>query len=152
MFIILYFVTTFSETNLLQVSWGTKGSDKADELPSVSSSKYKDAEAVVEDRTQDQADVDAAFRETVTRVITKMETKEVSEKPTMDDENKTFRSRLVVMWVLSNAALTLAIENINGLPTTPDQQKLGNKQNTYFKIMLYTTFALTAIRFIGVCG
>jgi len=148
----LVFRHYFSEPNLLQVSWGTKGSDKADALPSVSSSKSKDAEAVVEDTTQVQADVDAAFKETVTRAITKVETKEVPEKPTMDDENKTFRTRLVAMWMLSNATLAIAIENINGLPTTSDQQKLAKKQSTYFEIILYSTFALAAIRFIGVCG
>jgi len=50
---------------------------------------------------------------------------------------------------LSNATLAIAIENINGLPTTSDEQKLAKKQNTYFEIILYSTFALAAIRFTG---
>ena len=152
MFIILYYVTAFSETNLFQVSWGTKGSDKADVLPSVSSSKSQNAEAVVADTTQVQADVDAAFKETVTRAITKVETKDVPEKPTMDDENKTFRTRLVAMWILSNATLAITIENINGLPTTSDQQRSSEKQEIYFGFILCSTVALVVIRFLGVCG
>ena len=152
MFIILYYVTAFSETNLFQVSWGTKGSDKADVLPSVSSSQSQNAEAVVEDTTQVQADVDAAFKETVTRAITKIETKVVPEKPTMDDENKKFRTRLVAMWILSNATLAITIENINGLPTTSDQQRSSEKQEIYFGIILCSTVALVVIRFLGVCG
>jgi len=139
---------------VFQVSWGTKGSDKADALPSVSSSKSKDAEAaVVEDKTQVQADVDAAFKETVTRAITKIDKKEVPEKPNMDDENKTFRTRLVAIWMLSNVTLSIAIENINGLTSTDvsaDQAKLHKKQNTYFSFILYSTFVLSAIRFTGV--
>ena len=54
-----------------QVSWGTKGSDKAEALPSVSS-KGKGEAAVVEDTAMVQEDVDAAFKETVTRAITKV--------------------------------------------------------------------------------
>jgi len=137
-----------------QVSWGTKGSDKADALPSISSSKSKDADvAVVEDKTQVQADVDAAFKETVTRAITKINQKEVPEKPNLDDQNKTFRTRLVSIWMLTNATLAIAIENVNGLASTDasaDQEKLHKKQNTYFSFILYSTFALSAIRFTGV--
>lgn len=139
-----------------QVSWGTKGSDKAEALPSISSEKTKDADApVVVDTTKVQEDVDAAFKETVTRAITKIETKEVPEKPTMDDQNKTFRTRLVAMWMLSNATLAIAIENLNGLPNqdrAQDEAHLMQKQNTYFGIILYSTFALAAVRFTGVCG
>ena len=138
---------------MFQVSWGTKGSDKADALPSVSSSKSKDADvAVVEDKTQVQADVDAAFKETVTRAVTKITQKEVPEKPNLDDQNRTFRTRLVAIWMLTNAALAIAIENINGLTTnaSADEIKLRKKQNTYFSFILYSTFALSAIRFIGV--
>jgi chitin synthase len=132
------------------VSWGTKGSDKAEALPSVKSS----AAAVVEDTTKPQEDVDAAFKDTVTRALTKTENKEVREKPTLDDENKTFRTRLVALWMLSNATLAIAIENINGVETpataAEDQLRLRRKQNTYFSIILYATFALAAVRFIGV--
>ncbi|TFK43571.1 glycosyltransferase family 2 protein [Crucibulum laeve] len=146
-------LNVYAFCNLHDVSWGTKGSDKAEALPSVSSKKGKDADTpVVEDTTKVQEDVDAAFKETVTRAITKIETKEVPEKPTMDDQNKTFRTRLVAAWMLSNAALAIAIENINGLPNTDlakDEQDLQKKQNTYFGFILYSTFALAAVRFTG---
>jgi chitin synthase len=137
------------------VSWGTKGSDKAEALPSVSSSKSKDADApVVNDTHKMQEDVDAAFKETVTRAVTKISVKEVPEKPTMDDENKTFRTRLVACWMLSNAGLAIAIENLNGLPNVndaeADQEHLRDKQNFYFAVILYSTFFLAAVRFIGV--
>lgn len=147
-------LNVYAFCNLHDVSWGTKGSDKADALPSVSSSKTKDADApVVEDTTKIQEDVDAAFKETVTRAITKIETKEEIEKPTMDDQNKTFRTRLVAMWMLTNATLAIAIENINGLPSDnvqDDKDSLARKQNFYFAVILYSTFGLSAVRFIGV--
>ncbi|KIK65305.1 glycosyltransferase family 2 protein [Collybiopsis luxurians FD-317 M1] len=147
-------LNVYAFCNLHDVSWGTKGSDKAEALPSVSSSKTKDADApVVEDTARVQEDVDAAFKETVTRAITKVETKEVVEKPTMDDENKTFRTRLVAFWMLSNAALAIAIETLNGLPSSDSVQAnedlLEKRQNIYFEVILYSTFVLAFVRFCG---
>lgn len=67
------------------MSWGTKGSDKAEALPSVSSKKSKeDQPAVVDDVTRVQEDVDVAFKETVQRAVTKVKSDDVVEKPTVD--------------------------------------------------------------------
>jgi chitin synthase len=140
-------LNVYAFCNLHDVSWGTKGSDKAEALPSVSSSKGKGEEAaVVQDTERVQEDLDDTFRETVNRAVSKLDVKEVPEKPSMDDENKTFRTRLVVFWMLSNAGLAMAIENLNGLSTNnaaTDQQELQKKQNIYFAFILYSTFGLT---------
>ncbi|KAI0268233.1 chitin synthase [Gloeopeniophorella convolvens] len=147
-------LNVYAFCNLHDVSWGTKGSDKAEALPSVSSSKGKnEGAAVVQDTERVQEDLDAVFKETVTRAVTKIEVNEVPEKPSMDDENKTFRTRLVACWMISNAALAVAIENINGLPNdndpNADEAHLRTKQNDYFAFILYSTFALSAVRFAG---
>ncbi|KAH8106018.1 glycosyltransferase family 2 protein [Cristinia sonorae] len=146
-------LNVYAFCNLHDVSWGTKGSDKAEALPSVSSKKGKGAEtAVVEEATKNKEDLDAAFKETVTRAITKLEVKEVPEKPTMDDENKTFRTRLVSFWMLSNALLAVTVENINGLPSSnpaQDEADLRKKQNFYFSLILFSTFGLALVRFLG---
>jgi chitin synthase len=147
-------LNVYAFCNLHDVSWGTKGSDKAEALPSVSSKKGKDSEqAVVEDTTREQGDLDDQFKETVQRAVTKLVVKEVVEKPTLDDQNKTFRTRLVSVWMLSNAVLAIAIENINGLTSASeaaaDEAALRTKQNLYFAIILYSTFGLSMVRFIG---
>ncbi|RDX53649.1 chitin synthase [Lentinus brumalis] len=146
-------LNVYAFCNLHDVSWGTKGSDKAEALPSVSSKKAKDADtAVVEDTTRNKEDLDAAFKDTVTRALTKLDTKEVIEKPTMDDENKTFRTRLVASWMLSNAGLAVAIQSLNGLGTgneEADEATLEKRQNIYFAVILYSTFGLALVKFIG---
>lgn len=140
--------------NLHDVSWGTKGSDKAEALPTLKSKKGREEDGpVVEDTTKLQEDVDAAFKETVTRAVTKVEVKEENEKPTMDDSNKTFRTRLVGVWMLSNATLAVAIANLNGLSSgdeAADAKKLQAKQQIYFAVILYSTFGLALVRFVGV--
>jgi hypothetical protein len=148
-------LNVYAFCNLHDVSWGTKGSDKAEALPSVSSSKGKNEEAaVVQDTERVQEDLDAVFKETVSRAVTKLDVKDVPEKPSMDDSNKTFRTRLVVFWMLSNAGLAIAIENINGLQSTSnattEEDELRQKQNIYFAVILYSTFALSSVRFMGV--
>jgi len=50
--------------------------------------------------------------------------------------------------------LAVTIQNINGLPNTEDpdadEEALRSKQNLYFAIILYSTFGLSMVRFIGV--
>jgi len=147
-------INVYAFCNLHDVSWGTKGSDTVEALPSVSSKKGKeDQPAVVEDVARVQEDLDSVFKETVQRAITKVKVEEKPEKPTQDDENKTFRTRFVAFWMLTNAALAVSIENLNGLPNENDlegdENRLVARQNAYFEVILWSTFALSFVRFLG---
>ncbi|MBW0460743.1 hypothetical protein O181_000458 [Austropuccinia psidii MF-1] len=142
-------LNVYAFCNLHDVSWGTKGSDKVDALPSVKSSNEKTDEGgpTVNDVIRTEEDLDANFKAVVGRAITPWSAVEEAEKPTEDDGNKTFRTRLVSVWMLSNAALSVAIANVNGLNTSvQDEEK---KQSRYFNFILWSTFGLSAIRFIG---
>lgn len=88
-----------------------------------------------------------------------------------------------MVWLLTNAALAISIQTLNGLDTTKplveaclpnsynpengtvivstngtcitqalehDGDKLQDKQQIYFQAILWTTFALSMVRFIGV--
>ena len=100
------------------------------------------------------------------------------------DQNKTFRTRLVGVWLLSNAALAISIQTLNGFDRTSqlvqhclddtgynlnngtivvpvngtcienalsqNSNDLQDKQQVYFKYLLWATFGLSAVRFIGV--
>lgn len=118
-------------------------------------------EPTVEDTHKFQEDVDAAFKETVSRALRKLSDAEAAEKPTLDDENKTFRTRLVAAWMLTNGALAIGIQNINGWLDVGDdniskgkitafEESHSTKRNNYFAFILYSTFGLAFVRLVGV--
>jgi len=154
-------LNVYAFCNLHDVSWGTKGSDKAEPLPSVKSKPIIGSGVrAVEDTTKRQEDVDSSFKETVTRALKKVEAASDKEKPTLDDENKTFRTRLITFWLLSNAILVLVVENLGGFLDLYDpniskasiqqfNDVYSQRRNGYFAFILYSTFGLSLFRFIG---
>jgi len=138
------------------VSWGTKGSDKADALPSVDTKKDKPGQeaGTVEEIEQEQADIDNNFKAVVSRAVAPVVVEEKVERPTTDDANKTFRTRLVIFWLLCNGALVIAIMNVNGVTAKNVTQEAvdaaqAKKQGTYFNIIIWCTFGLSFFRFLG---
>lgn len=91
--------------NLHDVSWGTKGSDKVEALPSATSKKDGKEGATVEVQEKVQEDIDINFKATVLRAVEAFDEQEEVEEPTMDDRNKTFRTRFICVWLLMNAVL-----------------------------------------------
>lgn len=51
------------------------------------------------------ADIDFTFKATVLRAVEPFDEVEEREEPTMDDRNKTFRTRFICVWLLMNALL-----------------------------------------------
>ncbi|PWN43440.1 putative chitin synthase 1 [Ceraceosorus guamensis] len=149
-------LNVYAFCNLHDVSWGTKGSDKADALPSVDTKKDKPGQesGTVEEIEQEQADIDNNFKAVVSRAVAPVVIEDKPEKPTMDDQNKTFRTRLVIFWLLCNGALLVAIMNVNGVTsknTTQEQVDAAqsHKQGAYFNFVIWTTFGLSFFRFVG---
>jgi chitin synthase len=148
-------LNVYAFCNLHDVSWGTKGSDKADALPSVETKTDKSGQehGTVEEIEREQADIDENFKEVVSRAVAPVVQVQVKEVPTMDDSNKTFRTRLVAIWLLTNGALVVAIENVNGYNSDMTQLQIdseqSSKQNIYFSIILWSTFGLNFFRFLG---
>jgi chitin synthase len=140
-------------------------------------------------------ELDDSFQETVKRALTPWKEDTTPEKRDMDvsqllaslstlgraeqqDQNRTFRTRLVIAWLLSNAGLAIVISSINGLDQTKllveaclpggdaqlaemnrtcivtalntDSREVQSKQQVYFKYLLWATFGLSSVRFIGV--
>jgi chitin synthase len=111
-----YLLMASSYTNVLNVyafcnwhdvSWGTKGSDKAEALPSAKTKTEGGGEKVIDEPDKPQADIDSHFEEVVKRCLTPYAAAEEIEKKTLDDSYKSFRTKLITAWILSNAGIAV---------------------------------------------
>lgn len=103
----------YAFNNWHDVSWGTKGSDKAEALPSATVTKGEKDEAVVEEIEKEQEDIDSHFEQTVRRALAPYKEAESIEKKDVEDSYKSFRTGLVVTWLFSNILLVVAITSDN---------------------------------------
>lgn len=133
-------LNVYAFCNLHDVSWGTKGSDKVEALPTISSKKTsKEGGAqIVEDIHRNQQDLDAQFQQTVLRAVQPFKESGEVETPTEDDQNKTFRTRFICIWLMMNVILTIAMLRLTPVNRTK-----------YFQAILWTTFIFAFVKFCG---
>ncbi|KAL2758700.1 glycosyltransferase family 2 protein [Sodiomyces alcalophilus JCM 7366] len=138
----------YAFNNWHDVSWGTKGSDKAEALPSAQISKGEKDEAVVEEIDKPQEDIDSQFEQTVRRALEPFKEEPESEKKDVEDSYKSFRTGLVISWLFSNLALIVFIttDNFNSFGFGDD---VTARSSTFFAFLLYSTAVLSLVRFTG---
>ena len=139
----------YAFSNWHDVSWGTKGSDKADALPSAQIKKAEDGKGkVIEEVDLAQADIDSQFEQTVKRALTPYVAPKENEKKTLEDSYKSFRTRLVTLWIFSNALLAVAItsDNVDNFGFTSGAT---SRTAQFFHALLLVTAFLSLIRFLG---
>lgn len=108
-------LNVYAFSNWHDVSWGTKGSDKADALPSVQTTKEADGKGtVIEEIDKPQADIDSQFEVTVKRALTPFVPPVEDESRSLEDSYKSFRTKLVSFWIFTNALLAVCITS-NGV-------------------------------------
>ena len=99
----------YAFSNWHDVSWGTKGSDKTDALPSAKATREDGKSAVVEEIDRPQEDIDSQFEATVKRALRPYVPKEEHEEKSLEDSYKSFRTKLLICWIFSNAVLAVII-------------------------------------------
>ncbi|CAI7633243.1 unnamed protein product [Penicillium pancosmium] len=151
-----YFLGMPSSINILMVyafcnwhdvSWGTKGSDKPDELPSAQT-KSDAQTAFVEEIDKPQADIDVQFEQTVKRALAPWQEPEEMAEVNLDDSYKSFRTNLVLLWTFSNGLLAFCINN-EGLKQLCLSTTSTLRTAWYFKVILWGTSGLSIFRFFG---
>ncbi|KAF7932488.1 uncharacterized protein EAE98_003787 [Botrytis deweyae] len=138
----------YAFSNWHDVSWGTKGSDKAEALPSAKTTKVDGKAAVIEEIDRPQEDIDSQFEATVKRALKPFVPEVEDESKTLEDSYKSFRTKLLISWVFSNALLAVAITS-----DSVDGFGFGNTASIrtakFFEVLLYSTAFLALVRFLG---
>ncbi|KAF2458513.1 class III chitin synthase [Lineolata rhizophorae] len=142
-------LNVYAFSNWHDVSWGTKGSDKADSLPSARTEKAADGKhTVIEEVDLAQADIDSQFEQTVKRALEPYHAPKESTAKTLEDSYKSFRTNLTTAWIFSNALLAVVITSDNF-----DDFGFSNNANQrtarFFQALLWATAFLSLIRFFG---
>ncbi|KAK7698699.1 Chitin synthase, class 3 [Diaporthe eres] len=141
----------YAFNNWHDVSWGTKGSDKAEALPSANIIKDDKGDGpVIEEIEKPQEDIDSQFEQTVRRALAPFKEEPEDDKPDLEDGYKSFRTGLVSSWLFSNCLLAVIItsDNFDGLGIGTNSTA---RTAWFFKVLLYATAFLSIIRFIGFC-
>jgi len=154
----MYMVLMSSYTNILNVyafcnwhdvSWGTKGSDKAAALPSAQSKAEGDSKvAVVEEADKPQEYIDIAFAQVVKRALKPYQPPLQKAELSLDDSYRGFRTQLIIVWIFSNILLALFVTSTSG-PDFGVRENSAARTSAYFRLLLYVTAGLSLVRFMG---
>ncbi|KAK5128146.1 hypothetical protein LTR08_004098 [Meristemomyces frigidus] len=147
-------LNVYAFCNTHDITWGTKGDDKAEALPAanVTGAAGKVAVALPADDADLNTQYETELRAFSTRYAPPK--KAVNEQEKHEDYYKGFRSAVVLAWMFCNlglAAIVLdlgGVEKVSGTSTDTESER---RSTIYMGVVLYSVAVLAAIRFVGAC-
>ncbi|PKS07734.1 hypothetical protein jhhlp_006342 [Lomentospora prolificans] len=143
-------LNVYAFCNTHDVSWGTKGDDKAEALPSVST---KDGTGKTD--LPDETDLDAQYMKELAVFREKPKVEKKAPTPAQLEEKqmdyyRAIRSITVLGWMISNFALIAAVLSAAGLDhISPNQTDDDQRVNIYMSVVLWSVAGLSAFKFVG---
>ncbi|KAF8959174.1 glycosyltransferase family 2 protein [Flammula alnicola] len=141
-------LNVYAFANVHDVSWGTKGDNTvAKALGTVTTGKSKTGEVEAEVPT-DEKDINALYEDAIHQLNTKPPKVESKPDPStlQEDYYRTFRTNVLLAWVLTNSLLAAAITSTNEKAATGGANKAVNG---YMAFLLGSVAGLAFIRFVG---
>jgi chitin synthase len=141
-------LNVYAFCNTHDITWGTKGDDKAEKLPSAT---LKPGGKVDVNIPTDDGDLNAQYEAEIKKFLTKapVEKREFSAAEKQEDYYKAFRSRVVLVWLISNFALVAVVLSTAGLERISTSTDDSTKSTIYMAVVLWSVAGLSAFKFIG---
>lgn len=149
-------LNVYAFCNTHDISWGTKGDDKPDKLPSVNT---KDGQGKTD--LPDEGDLNAQYEREL-QVFSRKPVKEV-KAPTeaqkaeaQMDYYRGVRTVVVLVWMIMNFALCALVLSTAGLEKiTPqdgtEEQTETQRASIYLSVVLWSVAVLSGFKFLGTC-
>lgn len=143
-------LNVYAFCNTHDVTWGTKGDDKAEKLASAST---KDGTVKVD--LPDENDLNAQYERELAafRVKAPEEEKKVDPAQKQEDYYSGIRSGIVLFWMMTNFGLCAAVLSTAGLDklnSNADEDAVRrDRAEIYLGIVLWSVAGLSAFKFIG---
>ncbi|THY13843.1 hypothetical protein D6D02_04550 [Aureobasidium pullulans] len=144
-------LNVYAFCNTHDITWGTKGDDKPEKLPSAVTKPGGKVDVTI---PSDDHDLNSQYEEELRVFSTKWTPPEKapSAAEKHEDYYKGFRSAVVLAWMFCNLALAAVVLNTGGLDRVSVGVQDDNQRSTiYMSVVLWSVAVLSAFRFIGAC-
>lgn len=141
-------LNVYAFCNTHDITWGTKGDDKAEKLPSAT---LKPGGKVDVNIPTDDGDLNAQYENEMKTLSIKAakEVKIPSPSEKQEDYYKGFRSAVVLVWMFCNFALAAVVLSTAGLRRLSISTDENQRATIYMSVVLWSVAGLSLFRFIG---